>query len=318
MRVALAGLFGRKLRTALTAIAIVLGVAMVTGHVHPHRLDQGRVRRDLHRDLPAAPTRRSPASPRSTSRTSRARPRRRSTSRCSGRCATCPTSPTPSAASAAIANLVGTNGKVIAFGGAPHLGFSVDPDAAAVQHAHARRRRLAGRERGRRRQGDGGQEGPRGRPDDRRRGERPGAADEDLRARQVRRRVEPRRRHARRLRPADGAGALRQASGKLDQIRAKAKAGRHARAAHGRDPEDPAAGHAGADRRGAGDRGRLGHDELHRLPAELPARVRRHRALRRRVRDRELALDHDRPAHARVRDAAHARRLAAPGARPRS
>src|SRR3954464_6168549 len=31
MRVALAGLFGRKLRTALTAIAIVLGVAMVTG-----------------------------------------------------------------------------------------------------------------------------------------------------------------------------------------------------------------------------------------------------------------------------------------------
>ena len=31
MRVALAGLLGRKLRTALTAIAIVLGVAMVTG-----------------------------------------------------------------------------------------------------------------------------------------------------------------------------------------------------------------------------------------------------------------------------------------------
>ena len=31
IRVALAGLLGRKLRTALTAIAIVLGVAMVSG-----------------------------------------------------------------------------------------------------------------------------------------------------------------------------------------------------------------------------------------------------------------------------------------------
>ena len=30
-RVALAGLLGRKLRTALTAVAIVLGVAMVSG-----------------------------------------------------------------------------------------------------------------------------------------------------------------------------------------------------------------------------------------------------------------------------------------------
>ena len=30
-RVALAGLLGRKLRTALTAIAIVLGVAMISG-----------------------------------------------------------------------------------------------------------------------------------------------------------------------------------------------------------------------------------------------------------------------------------------------
>ena len=48
--------------------------------------------------------------------------------------------------------------------------------------------------------------------------------------------------------------------------------------------------------------------------AEVPARVRRDRALRRHLRDREHALDHDRPAHARVRDAADARRDAAPGA----
>ena len=48
------------------------------------------------------------------------------------------------------------------------------------------------------------------------------------------------------------------------------------------------------------------------LPPGLPARVRRHRALRRRVRDRQLALDHHRPADTRVRDLAHDRRLASP------
>ena len=56
------------------------------------------------------------------------------------------------------------------------------------------------------------------------------------------------------------------------------------------------------------------HELVHLVPARLPARVRRHRALRRQLRDRELALDHDRAAHARARDAAHARREPAPGA----
>ena len=52
-------------------------------------------------------------------------------------------------------------------------------------------------------------------------------------------------------------------------------------------------------------------DGLHPL---LPARLRRHRAVRRRVRDLQHAVDHRRPAHARVRDAADARRLAQAGA----
>ena len=81
-----------------------------------------------------------------------------------------------------------------------------------------------------------------------------------------------------------------------------------------RDPHDPAAGHAGATRRRAGRGGRGGHQRVHLVPAEVPPRVRRDRALRRRVRDRQLALDHDRAAHARVRDAADARRLSPPGA----
>ena len=49
-------------------------------------------------------------------------------------------------------------------------------------------------------------------------------------------------------------------------------------------------------------------DSLHLVPARLPADVRRHCALRRQLRDRELALDHHRAADARVRDPAHARR----------
>ena len=51
IKFALKGLLGRKLRTALTAIAIVLGVAMVSGtYVLTDSIDE-RVRRDLHRVL---------------------------------------------------------------------------------------------------------------------------------------------------------------------------------------------------------------------------------------------------------------------------
>ena len=67
------------------------------------------------------------------------------------------------------------------------------------------------------------------------------------------------------------------------------------------------------DRRAAGGVGRRGHEHLHLVPAGVPARVRRHRSLRRIVRDRQLALDHDRAANPRARDAANARRLATSG-----
>ena len=55
-------------------------------------------------------------------------------------------------------------------------------------------------------------------------------------------------------------------------------------------------------------------NRVHHLPPGLPARLRRHRALRRELRDRKLALDHDRAANARVRDRPYPRRLPAPGA----
>ena len=107
---------------------------------------------------------------------------------------------------------------------------------------------------------------------------------------------------------------LFQRVGKLDQIRAKAKPGVTPAQLAAEIRAHPAAGHAGEDRTGAGEVGREGHRELPQLPAGLPARVRRDRALRRRVRDRELALDHDHAADARACDPADARRVATPGA----
>ena len=86
-------------------------------------------------------------------------------------------------------------------------------------------------------------------------------------------------------------------------------------ATRGGDPEDPAAQRRGQARVRAGEGGRVRHERVHHLPPRLPARVRRHRALRRQLRDRELALDHDRAAHARVRDDPDARSLAPAGAR---
>ncbi len=64
----------------------------------------------------------------------------------------------------------------------------------------------------------------------------------------------------------------------------------------------------------AGPAGDEGHQRVpHHLPG-LPARVRRDRAVRRQLRDREHAVDHDRPAHAGARDAADPRRDPPPGA----
>ena len=57
------------------------------------------------------------------------------------------------------------------------------------------------------------------------------------------------------------------------------------------------------------------HERGHRDHHVHPPRVRRHRALRRRLRHLQHAVDHRRAAHARVRHAADARRLPPPGAR---
>ena len=68
------------------------------------------------------------------------------------------------------------------------------------------------------------------------------------------------------------------------------------------------------DGRRAGGGRREGHERGPQLHHQVPARLRRDRALRRLVRHLQHALDHGRATHARVRHPAYARRLPAPGA----
>ena len=69
-----------------------------------------------------------------------------------------------------------------------------------------------------------------------------------------------------------------------------------------------------AHRQGAGGGVRLRHHRLARLPQDRAARVRRRRGARRRLPDLQHVRGHGRAALARVRAAAHARRVAPPGA----
>ena len=124
-RFALRGLFGRKLRTALTALAIVLGVAMVSGtYVLTDSIKTafGSIFTGIYRGTDAAITGKAAfdvsgsntTTPPSFDESLLARVRRL---------------PDVSAAVGGVAgdaHLI-KNGKSISFGGAPNLGFSVDP-----------------------------------------------------------------------------------------------------------------------------------------------------------------------------------------------
>ena len=105
--------------------------------------------------------------------------------------------------------------------------------------------------------------------------------------------------------------------GKLDGINIAAKKGTSPTAARQRDQADPASDRGGADGGGSGGAGHQGHERLPLDHQRFPTRVRRSRPLRRHVRDREHPLDHDRAADPRARDTAHARREPPPGAHVR-
>ena len=122
--VALRGLWGRKLRTILTAFAIVLGIATISGtFVLTDSITHAfhAIFTNIYRGTDASITGKSAVSvdatqnlpPFDESLLEKVRALAEVKGAIGG--------------VADIANLIGKNGKVISFGGAPHLGFSVDP-----------------------------------------------------------------------------------------------------------------------------------------------------------------------------------------------
>ena len=219
-RVALAGLLGRKLRTALTAIAIVLGVAMVTGtFILTDSIDKAF--NSIFTDV-----------------------RKGSDIVVSGKAATSTdngsTAPTlPASLLAQVrglpdvavaegqingeAQLIGHDGKAIVFGGAPNLGFSIADGASRFNPLTLVSGTWPHGPTGRDRQEHGEQEALRGRSDDRRPGDEARRKVEDLRPREVRW-AEPRRRHPRRLRHSD-AQKLFDKPDQFDEIAIATKSG---------------------------------------------------------------------------------------------
>ncbi len=126
IKFAVKGLLGRKLRTALTAIAIVLGVAMVSGtyvltdsisnafdaiFTQQYQGTDAVVSGKSAFDLGTSGTSTAPSFDQSVLATVKALPDVRAAI----------------GGVAGEAQLIGKNGKAIVFGGAPNLGFSVDP-----------------------------------------------------------------------------------------------------------------------------------------------------------------------------------------------
>jgi putative ABC transport system permease protein len=125
--VALRALWGRKLRTFLTGFAIVLGVATVTGtYILTDSIKSAfnSIFETIYVGTDAAITGRSAIDPNSTTNLP---PFDESL------LAKVRALPAVAAAVGGVggeASLIGKNGKVISFGGAPHIGFSVDPSQA--------------------------------------------------------------------------------------------------------------------------------------------------------------------------------------------
>ena len=292
--VALKGLAGRKLRATLTALAIVLGVAMISGtYVLTDTIDKAfdSLFVEAYAGTDAVITGKEAFETDFGSRAAfdealLAEVRRS------------PTSRRPSAASPTSPSSTDKQGDLISTQGAPALAFGIDSSPEpALQPAQA----LGGTWPSGPGQvvidaGTADQEGYRGRRHDRRRRQGAGPAVHDLRHREVRLRRLDRQRHVRRLRHPDGADALRQGGQARRRSRSPAKAGVTPEQLVDEIQPILPAGTEGADggQRGEGrDQGRRGLHEVHPL---LPARLRRHRALRRRVRHLQHALDHGRPA----------------------
>jgi putative ABC transport system permease protein len=127
IRAELRGLFGRKLRTVLTAVAIILGVAMVSGtYVLTDSIDKafGSIFTDVRKGSDVVVTGKAATSTDNGS-TAPTLP-----DALLGKIRSLPGVRTAEGGVNGDAHLIGSNGKAIAFGGAPNLGFSVSkPDS---------------------------------------------------------------------------------------------------------------------------------------------------------------------------------------------
>ena len=311
IKVALAGLLGRKLRTALTAIAIVLGVAMVSGtFVLTDSIDKAfnSIFTDVRKGSDVVVTRQVGVRPLAGPGLVRADA---AASRCSPRCAALPgrRCGRGQRRRRGAARRPERQGDRLRRRAEPRLQHRRTPQSP-FNPLRARRRHVAARQRGR----------------DRQEHRRPRSTSQvgDTIGVQAEGPVQQLKisglvkfGSAASLGGATLAGfdlptaqRLFDKQGQLDEIAVAAEAERLRRRA----PADasqailpPTAQVRTGD--GAGARGREPtRTRFITLPARLPARLRRHRALRRQLRDRQLALDHDRAADARARDAAHARR----------
>jgi putative ABC transport system permease protein len=125
--IALRGLWARKLRTFLTAFAIVLGIATVSGtFVLTDSITHAfhAIFSSIYRNTDASITGKSAVS---TDATQNLPP---FDEQLLEKVRALPTVSAALGGVADTANLIGSNNKVISFGGAPHLGFSVDPTQA--------------------------------------------------------------------------------------------------------------------------------------------------------------------------------------------
>ncbi len=320
IKVALRGLAGRKLRAVLTGIAIVLGVAMISGtYILTDTIDRAftNLFAESYAGTDAVVTGKRPRHLDRRRERRRARP---STRRL-------------------LETVRGVDGVALATGQRPRRGQHEDP------HARGRGRELGGRadirvrdrhepaaravqpaarprgtvarlrRRGRHRRGHGGRAGLRGRGH--RRDHDP-PAEAAVRAR--------RRRAVRRASTASGtrrfvvftipaAQELLDREGQYDAISVAAEEGTSEdELVAAIEPVLPRKREVVSATRGGGGGAGRGERVHVDLPL-LPPRLRGDRALRRRVRHLQHLLDHRRPADARVRDAADDRRVPAPGSR---
>ena len=310
--VALKGLAGRKVRALLTALGDRHRRLDGQRHVHPHRHDAEVVQRPLHRDV--GQHRRRHHAARRSSRTPPAAAASRSRQRCSRRSGRCPRSRRPRATStraeANVADIIGKDGKAVAkesVGGsydAANARFSPfrfktgkppqGPEEVAIDAGTATKHHY--------KVGDSVVVSTLGKQHTYRiTGTMSFGSVDSLGFASIA------------AWDVKTAQALLNREGRYDGDLRRREARHVSRAARAGDQAASARRPAGQGQRRAGQGEREGPQRRHGDDPLGAARLRRDRAARRRVRDLQHPVDHGRPAHARVRDAADARRLAQAG-----